>query len=61
MNEMQNGFSISDVDRENHTIHLLVNGCPVTAICTPNDNAEIYEDIKTILVGSILKVAKIVA
>ena len=46
---------VSSVDRENHTIHLVVNDCHVTAICTPQDNIHIYEELKAILVHSVIK------
>lgn len=48
-------LTVSSVDRENHTIHLVVNGCLVTAICAPDDNMNIYEELKTILIGSVIK------
>jgi len=40
MSEM--GFRVSSVDRNNHTVHMMVNGCPVTAVCTPNHHPEVY-------------------
>ena len=55
MKGARTGLIISSVDRENHTIHLVVNGCMVTAICAPDDNTNIYEELKTILVGSVIK------
>ena len=30
------------------------NGCPVTAVCTPNHHPEVYEQVKSLLIGSIV-------
>lgn len=48
------GFRVSSVDRNNHTVHMMVNGCPVTAVCTPNHHPEVYEQVKSLLIGSIV-------
>ena len=48
------GFRVSSVDRNNHTVHMMVNGCPVTAVCTPTHHPEVYEQVKSLLIGSIV-------
>ena len=55
MQKINEDVTISSVDREQHIINMVVKGCPVTAICSPQNNPDIYEQIKTILVGAILK------
>ena len=52
MSEMR--FRVSSVDRNNHTVHMTVNGCSVTAVCTSNHHPEVYEQVKSLLVGSIV-------
>ena len=55
MQRINEDVTISSVDREQHIINMVVKGCPVTAICSPQSNPDIYEQIKTILVGAVLK------
>lgn len=55
MQRINEDVTISSVDREQHIINMVVKGCPVTAICSPHNNPDIYEQIKTILVGAVLK------
>ena len=55
MQRINEDVTISSVDHEQNIIHLIVKGCPVTAICSPQNNPEIYEQIKMILVGAVLK------
>lgn len=54
MEQTNTGVTVSSIDREAHTIYLTVNGCRVTAICSPQNNPEIYEKVKTILIGAAL-------
>lgn len=54
MEQTNTGMTVSSIDREAHTIYLTVNGCHVTAICSPQSNPEIYEKVKTILIGAAL-------
>ena len=54
LEETNKGITVSSIDREAHTIYLTVNGCRVTAICSPQNNPEIYEKVKTILIGAAL-------
>lgn len=55
MQRINKDVTISSVDREQHIINMVVKGCPVTAICSPQNNPDIYEQIKTILVDAVLK------
>ena len=55
MQSINEDVTIASVDREQNIIHLMVKGYPVTAICSPQNNPDIYEQIKTILVGAVLK------
>mgnify|MGYP001624112159 FL=1 len=55
MQRINEDVTISSVDREQHIINMVVKGYPVTAICSPQNNPDIYEQIKTILVGAVLK------
>ena len=55
MQRINEDVTISSVDREQHIINMVVKGCPVMAICSPQNNPDIYEQIKTILVGALLK------
>ena len=42
------GFRVSSVNRQNHTIHMIVNGAAVTAVCAPQNNPEVYHQVKSI-------------
>ena len=53
MQRINDDITISSIDREQHIINLVVKGCPVTAICSPQSNPDIYEQIKMILVDTI--------
>ena len=44
---------IAEVDKENHTVLLVVNGHPVIAECTPEPNTDVYGDIKRILISAV--------
>ena len=55
MQRINEDVTISSIDRGQHIINMVVKGCPVTAICSPQSNPDIYEQIKTILVGAVLK------
>ncbi len=61
MQRINEDVTISSVDREQHIINMIVKGCPVTAICSPQSNPEIYEQIKTILLGVVLKSPNIIS
>ena len=51
-------IAVCSVDKENHTVSLTVDGCPVTAVCTPENNAEVYQDIKEMLIDSLIRAVK---
>lgn len=51
-------ISVCSVDRDKHTISLTVDGCPVTAVCAPENNKEMYRDIKELLIDSLVRSAK---
>ena len=58
MQRIDKDITISSVDRERHIIHMVVKGCPVTVFCSPQSDPEIYDQIKTILAGTVLKAAQ---
>lgn len=51
-------IAVSFVDEGRHKIYLTVDGCPVTVSCTKEDNLDICETIKGILIGSMLDGSK---
>ena len=55
MQRINEDVTISSVDREQHIINMLAKGCPVTASCSFHSIRDIYVQIKTILVGAVLK------
>lgn len=55
MNQNQTGIKITDVDREKHTVHLIVNGSCVEAVFSLNDNPNVFDDIKQILISTMIK------
>ena len=48
------GFQVSSVNRQNHTIHMIVNGAAVTAVCAPHNNPEVYHQVKSMLINTIV-------
>ena len=50
---IETGLIVSDIDYENHTIYLNVQGYPVTVVCTPQDNPAAYERVRSILLEMI--------
>ena len=44
---------IQNVDRENNVVYLAINGCQVRVICKPENNPEIYESIKRMIIRNI--------
>ena len=48
------GFRVSSVNRQNHTIHMIVNGAAVTAVCAPHNNPEVYHQVKSMLINTIV-------
>lgn len=43
---------ITFVDKPHNTIYLTVDGCQVTVTCLAQDNQELYDQVKDILVDS---------
>ena len=54
MYQHQTGIKITDVDREKHTVRLIVNGSYVEAVFTPNANPDVFDNVKQILINSML-------
>lgn len=52
MYQNHTGITVTDIDRENHTVHLIVNGSPVEAVFTPKDNPNVFDNVKHILLNS---------
>ena len=48
------GFQVSSVNRQNHTIQMIVNGAAVTAVCAPHNNPEVYHQVKSMLINTIV-------
>lgn len=46
-------FTITSVDREQHTVDLEVDGCPVTLSCSPQNNTALYQCVKSILLDTV--------
>lgn len=52
--QKETGIRITDVDREKHTVCLIVNGSYVEAVFTPNANPDVFDNVKQILIKSML-------
>jgi len=50
------GLTIADVDKENNTVRLIVNGSYVEAVFSPKANPDVFDNVKQILIKSMLKV-----
>jgi len=46
-------FTITSIDRKQHIIELDVGGCPVTLVCSPQNNSRPYQLVKTILLDMV--------
>lgn len=46
-------IEILNVDKDNNTVLMKINGCCVTAVCRAEINSEIYERVREILVGQL--------
>lgn len=55
MYQEQTGIKITDVDREKHTVRLIVNGSCVEAVFSPQNNPNVFDDVKQILICSMLE------
>lgn len=47
-------LTITEVDQARHTIQLNVDGCPVTLSCSQHNNPKPYQQIKTILLDTVV-------
>lgn len=47
-------LAISFVDEERRRIYLTIDGCPVTVNCTREDNSDVGDTVKHILIGFML-------
>lgn len=54
MQKISADITISSVDRERHIVSMFVQGYPVTAVCSPENNPSIYEQLKAVMIGVIL-------
>ena len=54
MYQHETGIRITDVDREKHTVRLIVNGSYVEAVFTPYANPDVFDNVKQILIKSML-------
>ena len=46
---------VTFVDKRHNTIYLTVGGCQVTVTCSAQDNPELYDQVKDILVDSFFR------
>lgn len=54
MYQPNTGIRITDVDREKHTVRLIVGGSYVEAVFAPKDNPDTFDNIKQILINTML-------
>ncbi len=54
MQKISADITISSVDRERHIVNMFVQGYPVTAVCSPENNPSIYEQLKAVMIGVVL-------
>ena len=54
MQKISADITISSVDRERHIVSMFVQGYPVTAVCSPENNPSIYEQLKAVMIGVVL-------
>lgn len=47
-------LAITAVDQAQHTICLNVDGYPVTLLCSPQNNTKTYQQVKTILLDTVV-------
>lgn len=46
---------IRDIDLESNTVQFTVDGISVTAVCSSQDDSEIFDNVKQILIGRYIK------
>ena len=49
---------ISKIERQKNTVHFTINGVPVTAVCSSQDDSGIFENVKRVLIGKVLSSGK---
>lgn len=49
-----NRVTILDIDRRTNTVHVKVDGFNVSVICQEQDNTEIYDRVKGILLDTVI-------
>ena len=52
MYQQPTGIRITDINREKHTVHLIVNGSIVEAVFSPTANPDVFDNVKHILINS---------
>ena len=57
MYQNHTGITITDVDREKNTVHLIVNGSIVEAVFSTESNPEVFDNVKHILINSMFQKA----
>ena len=46
---------IRDIDLDRNTVQFTVDGISVTAVCSSQDDSEIFDNVKQILIGRYIK------
>ena len=46
---------IRDIDLESNTVQFTIDGISVTAVCSSQDDSEIFDNVKQILIGRYIK------
>ena len=46
---------IRDIDLDSNTVQFTVDGISVTAVCSSQDDSEIFDNVKQILIGRYIK------
>ena len=52
MQKIEQETGVTCVDKANNSFYLSVSGCQVIATCAEQDNADLYDKVKDILVDS---------
>ena len=55
MYQTHTGITITDVDSEKNTVHLIVNGIIVEAVFSSEANPKVFDNIKHILINSMFQ------
>lgn len=57
MYQNHTGITITDIDREKNTVHLIVNGSIVEAVFSSEVNPEVFDNVKHILINTMFQKA----